>query len=208
MCSSVVFPALSRPKNSSLACLLSRPSDDRTSQTRCRSLRVSVNVFGRSWFDSPGGCQRGAGCPARGPSLGPRQEKDRDYLHQLTIHMVVCFLILSKGRQAVGVGRRSPLAGPSRVRDDEARVSVEVDVTKAQRLQKSLSIGRGGVEEMGIVDAERCSSGTLGCCSNHPKSWQELASEAHWPPAAWTGLAPEWIGKVASEWTSARGASA
>ncbi len=33
MCSSVVLPALSRPRNSSLACLFIKPSDARTSQT-------------------------------------------------------------------------------------------------------------------------------------------------------------------------------
>lgn len=35
MCSSVVLPALSRPRNSSLACLFARPRFARTSQTRC-----------------------------------------------------------------------------------------------------------------------------------------------------------------------------
>lgn len=31
MCSRVVFPALSRPRNSSFACLLSKPREERTS---------------------------------------------------------------------------------------------------------------------------------------------------------------------------------
>lgn len=34
MCSRVVLPALSRPRNSSFACLLRRPRDARTSQTK------------------------------------------------------------------------------------------------------------------------------------------------------------------------------
>ncbi len=76
-----------------------------------------------------------------------------------------------------------------------------VDVAKTQRLQTSLPIGRGGVEEMGIVDAERCSSRTLGCCSNHPKSWQELASEAHWPPAAWTRACAR-VGPKSVQWAT------
>lgn len=36
MCSSVVFPALSKPKNRSLACLFISPRDERTSQTKRR----------------------------------------------------------------------------------------------------------------------------------------------------------------------------
>lgn len=38
ICSNVVFPALSRPRNKSFACLLSRPRDERTSQTGWRAM--------------------------------------------------------------------------------------------------------------------------------------------------------------------------
>lgn len=43
MCKSVVFPALSRPRNSSLACLFSKPSAESVSQTIAPSAYPSPN---------------------------------------------------------------------------------------------------------------------------------------------------------------------
>jgi hypothetical protein len=45
MCNSVVFPALSRPRNRSFACLFNNPSDARVSQTRMPDNRQCVLEF-------------------------------------------------------------------------------------------------------------------------------------------------------------------
>lgn len=62
ICNKVVFPALSRPRNRSFACLLRRPSEARVSQTVQTNMSACYQIIERA-------------------------EETRSYLHQLTIHI-------------------------------------------------------------------------------------------------------------------------
>jgi hypothetical protein len=67
ICNSVVFPALSRPRNRSFACLFKSPSDARVSQT-IEQMTISLLSGPSPVFSSTG--------------------LRKSYLHQLTIHML------------------------------------------------------------------------------------------------------------------------
>jgi len=71
ICNSVVFPALSRPRNSSFACLFRSPSDARVSQT-IEQITISSPSSPRTHFPFP--------------------DLQKSYLHQLTIHILEMWL--------------------------------------------------------------------------------------------------------------------
>ena len=54
MCNRVVFPALSRPRNRSFACLLSRPKEARTSQTVKAHHQISLYQESKIWLKCAG----------------------------------------------------------------------------------------------------------------------------------------------------------